>query len=77
MIKERRYRIDLMTQAELAIQNAMSEVELIGCDINLTESIMALQKAKDLVSDYLDSKEQTLDGEPEPPKPPSTPPGAK
>ena len=68
MSNERRHRIDLMTQAELAIHNAMDEVEKIGADVKLTDAIISLQKAKDLVSDFLDTQD-TVNPDPKPPKP--------
>jgi hypothetical protein len=51
----------------------MAEVELLGADVNLTEAIVSLQKAKDLVSDFVDLKAQS-DG---PPPPPPVLPGPK
>ncbi len=50
----RRIRLDLNTPAELAIYNAMQEVEKVGADVKLTEAIILLGKAKDLVADYVD-----------------------
>jgi len=52
----RRNRLDLNTPAELAIHNAMQEVEKIGADVKLTEAITLLSKAKDLVADFIDKK---------------------
>jgi hypothetical protein len=52
----RRNRLDLNTPAELAIVNAMYEVEKLGADVKLTEAIILLQKAKDLIADYVDEK---------------------
>jgi hypothetical protein len=53
----RRIRLDLMEPAEKAIYNAMQEVEKIGADVLLTEAVILLGKAKDLVSDFIDKKE--------------------
>lgn len=50
----RRNRLDLNTPAEIAIHDAMQEVEKVGADIRLTEAIMHLAKAKDLLGDYID-----------------------
>lgn len=50
----RRNRIDLMTAAELAIRNAVIEVEKVGADIKLTEAVMLLTQAQDKVADYVD-----------------------
>lgn len=50
----RRNQLDKCTPAELAIFNAMSEVEKAGADSNLTAAIIKLQEAKELVSDYVD-----------------------
>lgn len=52
----RRNRLDLNTQTELAIYNAMQEVEKMPADVKLTEAVTLLAKAKDLVSDFVDSK---------------------
>lgn len=50
----RRNRLDLNTEAELAIYNAVQEAEKMGADVKLTEAVILLQKAKDLVADYVD-----------------------
>ena len=51
----RRNRLDLNTPAELAIYNAMQEVEKAGASENLTKAITLLQDAKNFVSDHVDS----------------------
>jgi SHS2 domain-containing protein len=51
---QRRIRLDLMTPAELAIYNAMLEVEKIGADKRLTEAVIKLQDARTLVADFID-----------------------
>lgn len=51
----RRNRLDLNEPAELAIHNAMQEVEKIGAGVRLTDAVVLLAKAKDLVSDFIDS----------------------
>lgn len=53
----RRIRIDLMKPAELAIYNAMQEVEKLGADIRLTTAVIKLQEASTLVSDYIDDND--------------------
>ncbi len=45
-----------MVPAELAIHNAKLVVEDLGADIKLTEAIVLLEKARNLVGDYLDEK---------------------
>lgn len=50
----RRCRMDLMNPAELAILNAMREVENMTADVRLTNAVNFLQKAKDSVADFLD-----------------------
>lgn len=50
----RRNRLDLNTPAEKAIYDAIQEVERVGADEKLTEAVILLQKAKTLVSDYVD-----------------------
>ena len=50
----RRIRIDLMTPAELAITNAMHEVEKAGASIELTNAVIKLMEARNLVADHVD-----------------------
>lgn len=50
----RRHRLDLNTPAELAIYNAMLEVEKAGADRRLTMASIKLQEAKNFVADYID-----------------------
>jgi len=50
----RRNRIDLCEPSEIAIYNAMYEVEKLGADERLTDAIVKLNEAKELVSDYID-----------------------
>lgn len=50
----RRNRLDLNTPAEKAIYNAMQEVEKVGADPKLTNVIVMLVKAKNLLSDFVD-----------------------
>lgn len=52
----RRNRLDLNTPAELAIYNAMQEVEKMPANVKLTEAVTLLAKSKDLVSDFVDSE---------------------
>jgi hypothetical protein len=51
----RRNRLDLNNPAEKAICNAIEEVEKVGADAKLTDVVVMLVKAKDLLSDYVDS----------------------
>lgn len=50
----RRVIIEHMKPAELAIREAMLEVEKMGADVKLTHAIIKLQEAKELVADYID-----------------------
>lgn len=50
----RRNQIEQMTEAELAIRNAVKAVEAAGCDVRLTDAVILLQEAKDRVSDFVD-----------------------
>lgn len=50
----RRIRMDLWTPAEKAIYEALREVEKLPPDSQLTEAVILLQKAKDIVSDFVD-----------------------
>ena len=52
----RRQRLDLNTPAELSILKAIGEVEKMRSSHWNTEAIMLLQKAKDLISDDIDSE---------------------
>lgn len=71
MEKNRRNRLDLMTPVERAIYHAMTELEKIGADIRLTQAGDHLQKAKDLISDYLDEQEEaSTQGDSQPGQPP-------
>lgn len=50
----RRRRIDLNTEAELSIREAVKKVELIGADVKLTDAINKLWEGFELVADYVD-----------------------
>lgn len=69
MNTQRRNRLDLMSPAETAIQNAIWEVEKIGADVRLTKAVNQLSDAKSLVSDFIDDQEKQ-DIETPPPPPP-------
>ena len=53
----RRNRFDLMSNAEKATYNAMLEVENMPADVRLTEAILLLDKARNLIADYIDKIE--------------------
>lgn len=57
----RRNRLDLNTPAELAIYNAMQEIEKMPADVKLTEAVILLSKAKILVSDFIDGNPNELE----------------
>ena len=50
----RRNRLDLNTPAEISIHAAIQEVEKAGADERLTEAVVLLGKAKELVADFVD-----------------------
>lgn len=50
----RRINILENTPAELAIRNAINEVEKVGADIKLTQSVILLSEALNKLSDYID-----------------------
>lgn len=52
----RRNNIDLNTPAELAIQDAIHQVENMGADEKLTAIVVMLDAAKDLLSDFIDEQ---------------------
>lgn len=56
----RRSKMYLMVPAEIAIQEAIWKVESVGADNRLTEAVILLAKARDLISDYLDENEFNL-----------------
>ncbi len=53
----RRNRLDLNTLAEKSIYDAIQEVEKVGADVRLTEAVILLSKARDLVADFIDNIE--------------------
>ena len=55
-MKDRLRRCDVlrMTPAELAILNAMIEVEKVGADERLTTAVTLLEKARNSVADFVD-----------------------
>jgi hypothetical protein len=52
----RRIRLDLNTPAELAVRNAVNEVEKLPADTRLTEAILLLDQAREKIADYIDAK---------------------
>lgn len=56
----RRNRLDKCTSAELSIYKAMGEVEKLGADIKLTDAIIKLNEALNLVADYIDIKNKSM-----------------
>ena len=53
-ILPRRIQLDKCTPAELAIQNAVWEVEKMGADVRLTNAVILLSEARDQVADFVD-----------------------
>lgn len=58
---KRRNRLDLMCPAEVAIYNAMVELEKIGADRRLTAASIKLQEARTLVADFIDDVNPIID----------------
>lgn len=56
----RRQRMDKCVPAELAIYKAMEEIENIGADVRLTEAIIILNEARNLVADFIDEQLNNL-----------------
>jgi len=50
----RRNQLDKLTDAEIAIQKAINEVEMLGCDTRLTDAVIKLQEVKNIVADFID-----------------------
>jgi hypothetical protein len=55
-----RNRMDLWTPAELAIYNAMREVEKMGADVSLTNAVVLLSQAQNHVADFIDQHSEKL-----------------
>lgn len=55
----RRIQVEKMTPAELAIRNAIQEVEKVGAHRWLTDAVIALGRAQSLVADYVDREPTT------------------
>jgi hypothetical protein len=47
--------LELMSDAERAIYNAVQAVEAVGASPALTEAVILLQKARDIVADHVES----------------------
>lgn len=52
----RKIRQDLSVPAEIAIGNAIQQIEKLGADVRLTDAVVLLGKAKDKVSEYIDEE---------------------
>jgi len=52
----RKNTFSYLTPSETLIYKAMGEIENIGADERLTSAQEYLQKAKDLISDYIDEQ---------------------
>lgn len=50
----RRHRLDRLTEAELSIFEATQRVEELPADERLTEAVILLGRARELVADYVD-----------------------
>ena len=53
----RRNRMDLMTMEELAIMSLITDIEQLGADLLLTDTVVLLGDAKEKLSDFLDKEE--------------------
>lgn len=57
MSKLKRGNIEIFkVPSEIAIQNAVLEVEKLGADVKLTEAVTLLARAKDLVTEFVDKE---------------------
>jgi len=52
----RRSRLDLCESAEKILYDATQEIEKLGADVRLTNAIIKLAEARELVSDFIDEK---------------------
>jgi len=55
----RRNQLDKCQPSELAIFKAIVEVEKMPADEKLTEAVILLSKAKDIVSDFIDQTKKS------------------
>jgi hypothetical protein len=53
----RRHNLNENSKAELSIHNAIKEVENLKADKRLTDAVILLLKAKELVSNFVDDIE--------------------
>jgi len=51
-----RNRLDLYMPAEMAMHNAIQEIETMGADVRLTNAQILIQQAKDLVAEFIIEK---------------------
>lgn len=58
----RRASVPHMTAGELAIRNAVQEVEKMGCHPDLTAVVAALGAAQERLADYVDAQERLRQG---------------
>jgi len=58
MATPRRVRMDQWKESELAIYKAMQEVEKMPPDVRLTNAVIKLAEAKNLVADFIDEVER-------------------
>ncbi len=54
----RRARLDRMTVAERTIYDAIQRVEEMPADVRLTEAQVLLDKARNLVADFVDEQQE-------------------
>ena len=52
----RKIQLQLNERSELAIRNAVNEVEKMGADVRLTNAVVLLSQALDIVADFIDNK---------------------
>ena len=50
----RRNQLNLNIPAEIAIQNAINEIEVLGANEVLTDIVIMLNESKNMLSDYID-----------------------
>lgn len=52
----RKIQLQLNTPSELAIRKAIGEIEGMGADVRLTNAVVLLSQALDIVADFIDDK---------------------
>lgn len=59
LVVPRRFQVEKMTPAELAIRKVIHDIEALGCDVLLTDAVVLLSDAQAKVADFVDQQQAT------------------